>query len=90
MSKFLEFGKLLSSSLIPLLCVMRLMILLKFVKILGCYSPYGIKSQSGKSTLEEMVGAGENFGNSEEIFGGNFWRKGLDFLVFLLLITNFS
>ena len=32
--------------------------------------PNGIKSQSGKAALEEMVGAGENFGNLEEIFGG--------------------
>ena len=32
--------------------------------------PNGIKSQSGKAALEEMVGAGGNFGNSEEIFGG--------------------
>ena len=31
------------------------------------YIPNGIKSQSGKAALEEMVGAG---GNLEEIFGG--------------------
>ena len=42
--------------------------------ILSLYSavemPNRIKSQSGKAALEEMVGAGGNFGNSEEIFGG--------------------
>ena len=31
--------------------------------------PNGIESQSGKAALEEMVGAGGNFRNLEEIFG---------------------
>ena len=41
-------------------------------------------SQSSKAALEEIVGAGGNFGNSEEIFGRNLGRKGLNFLVFIV------
>ena len=51
-------------------------------------APNGIKLQSSKAALEEMVGAGGNFGNSKETFGGNFWRKGLDFLVFYTVVDN--
>ena len=31
--------------------------------------PNGRKSRGGEATSEEMIGAGGNFGNSEEIFG---------------------